>query len=425
MAKALRTWIIPAFLIVCCPIAVVLIWLTCVRYDGSLSSMLADLTPAKLWRAWPWPTWTSVRVVAVYAAFEALLLVALPGRVMLGPLTPAGNRVTYKLNGVPAWALTQLAFLGASFGLHWFSPTIIYDNFGPIITTCSLFALAFCLVLYFKGLYFPSTPDAGRIENPIFDYFWGTELHPRWGNFDIKQFVNCRFGMMGWGLIILSFAARQQALSGGIATSMAVVVLLQTLYLARFFWTEHWYFSTLDVMHDRFGFYICWGVMAWLPVVYTSQALYLVAHPIALGVAPALLVAAVGLLGLWITWDADAQRQRVRRSGGQCTVWGKRPELIVARYATADGETKESLLLTSGWWGVARHFHYLGELTLALAWTVPCGFNHFLPWFYPSFLAVLLVHRALRDDRRCRAKYGPYWAEYCQRVRYRIVPGLF
>lgn len=423
--RLLRTVIFPLVLILCSPIAVVLIWWTCTAYDGSLAAMVADFSLGKFARAWPWPSLAALRIIGAFAAFEALLMVALPGRRMNGPITPSGNRVVYKLNGVLAWLVTHVAFIAGAYWLEWFSPSIVYDHFGSIITTCSSLALLFCVVLYFKGIHFPSSPDAGRIENPIFDYFWGTELHPRWRNFDFKQFANCRLGMMGWSLIVLSFAARQRALDGRVAGSMLVAVALQMIYVARFFWTEHWYFSTLDVMHDRFGFYLCWGVTTWLPVVYTSQALYLVRHPIQLGVLPAALIGAVGLLGLYITCDADRQRQRVRAANGQCTVWGRRPELIVAHYATSDGQTKQSLLLASGWWGVARHFHYLGEVALALAWTVPCGFTNFLPYFYPSFLIVLLTHRALRDDRRCSEKYGRYWAEYCARVRYRIVPGLF
>lgn len=30
-------------------------------------------------------------------------------------------------------------------------------------------------------------------------------------------------------------------------------------------------------------------------------------------------------------------------------------------------------LLVSGWWGVVRHPNYLGDLLMALAWSLPCG----------------------------------------------------
>lgn len=79
----------------------------------------------------------------------------------------------------------------------------------------------------------------------------------------------------------------------------------------------------------------------------------------------------------------------------------------------------------SGFWGLARHFHYLPELGLAFFWTMPCGFNHILPYSYFIFLFVLLVHRTFRDDIKCEAKYGPYWHEYRKRVPCRIIPYVF
>jgi protein-S-isoprenylcysteine O-methyltransferase Ste14 len=30
-------------------------------------------------------------------------------------------------------------------------------------------------------------------------------------------------------------------------------------------------------------------------------------------------------------------------------------------------------VLVGGWWGVCRHPNYLGDLIMALAWTLPCG----------------------------------------------------
>jgi 7-dehydrocholesterol reductase len=115
----------------------------------------------------------------------------------------------------------------------------------------------------------------------------------------------------------------------------------------------------------------------------------------------------------------------VRATGGTTTVWGSAPALIRARYATADGHEHESLLLASGWWGVARHFHYVPEITLALAWSLPAGFTHFVPYFYVTFLTILLLDRATRDDKRCRKKYGASWQDYCRRVPWKVVPGLY
>jgi 7-dehydrocholesterol reductase len=48
-----------------------------------------------------------------------------------------------------------------------------------------------------------------------------------------------------------------------------------------------------------------------------------------------------------------------------------------------------------------------------------------LPYVYVIYLTILLCDRAIRDDKRCAAKYGTYRDEYCARVRWRVLPGVF
>ena len=50
----------------------------------------------------------------------------------------------------------------------------------------------------------------------------------------------------------------------------------------------------------------------------------------------------------------NRQRKEFRASGGKLKIWGKEAKYIVAKYTTEDGENRTSLLLVSGWWGVAR-----------------------------------------------------------------------
>ena len=405
-----------------CVVAAPLMWYTCTAWTGSLGAMLSHMDLKTAWRAWPRPTWDAAKLVVGFAALELLLLKLLPGRVRAGPITPAGTRAMYKDNGAQAWAVTHLLVVPLVWRTGAAPATATYDNFGAILTVCSLSALALCLVLYWRG---PSSADGGRTGNPVFDYFWGVELHPRLFGVDLKQLVNCRLGMMSWCAIVWWFAAAQVARHGRISSAMWVVVTLQTAYVVKFFFWEAGYLSTLDMMHDRFGFYLCWGVSTWIPAIYTSQALYLVDHPRDLGPAFAAALIAIGLIAIYLNYDADAQRKRVRETAGQTLVWGRKPSLITARYTTADGREHENLLLASGWWGVARHFHYVPELAASIAWTLPCGFQNFLPWWYVIYLTILLAHRAARDDRRCEAKYGRSWDEYRSRVPFRIIPGIF
>ena len=93
-------------------------------------------------------------------------------------------------------------------------------------------------------------------------------------------------------------------------------------------------------MHDRFGYYICWGVLAWVPSVYCLPAMWLVDHPHDMPAPAAGAIVALGAGAIWMNYDADAQRRRVRVSQGKTTVWGRAPELIVARYTTADGQQR-------------------------------------------------------------------------------------
>ena len=108
-----------------------------------------------------------------------MLLVVLPGKTHLGPVTPTGNRPAYKLNGIAAYVATHVGlYVGGLPAPPGSRPAIVYDHFGAILITLTLFALVFCGFLYFKGSYFPSSSDAGRSGNFILDYYWGVELHP-------------------------------------------------------------------------------------------------------------------------------------------------------------------------------------------------------------------------------------------------------
>jgi len=178
-------------------------------------------------------------------------------------------------------------------------------------------------------------------------------------------------------------------------------------------------------MLDRAGFYICWGCLCYITGFYTSVSLYLVSHPVQLGTVASLTLLLLGSVSCLVNYDADRQKLVVRRTDGRCTVWGREPDVIRAQFQTADGSTRNSLLLVSGYWGIARHFHYVPELVLALLWTLPAGFDHAMPYSYVIYLVLLLAHRTYRDDTKCFDKYGKYWAEYCKRVPYKIVPYAF
>ena len=428
MPTIMRNTLGPLCLLVLCPPFVMLVWYTNAELGGSLwdlGNLLMQQgvfqTIYNVWKPYFWGSAIAWEIIACFVIFQLTLMRFLPGKAFNGPITPKGNLPVYKENGFLAFLITMTVFCLASFGLKLFPATILYDNLGSIFGALNLFSLIVCVALYVKGHFFPSSTDSGLTHNFLFDYYWGTELYPHVFGWNIKKLITCRFGMMSWGLLLLSYCAKQAELSE-LANSMVVSVALQFLYVAKFFLWEKGYLRSLDIMHDRAGFYICWGCMVWVPCIYTSASMYLVLHPIHLAFWLAALMLTLGAICIIINYLADRQRLLTRATDGGCKIWGKKPVILLAHYKTDHGTPQKTILLASGWWGIARHFHYIPEIMGAFFWSVPALFIHFLPYFYVCFLTILLVHRAFRDDTRCSQKYGQDWLKYCEIVPYKIVP---
>lgn len=269
----------------------------------------------------------------------------------------------------------------------------------------------------------------------------GVEFNPRILGIDLKLFFNGRPGIVGWTLLNLSFSYYQYSYFGFVSNGMIMLNLLQGLYVLDFFWNETWYLKTIDIAHDHFGFYLAWGDCVWLPWMYTLQGCYLAFHPVEHGIE-GFFIMVVGILGYiifrWTNYQKDYFRRRIselkkchkiddeKDSCQHINIWGKYPSYITCEYRTGDGKVRESHLLTSGWWGMARHMNYTGDIILSAMWGFCCGFNHILPHFYTLYIIALLVTRVYRDETRCREKYGSeIWGKYCKKVPYRFIPYLY
>ncbi|CAH1773619.1 unnamed protein product [Owenia fusiformis] len=414
----------PLFLITCSPNFIILLWFTCTKCDGSFMKLYNDhfvkdgvvTTLVSIWSSISIINPFTLCLIYGYALFALLLQIMVPGPRAEGPVTPKGNVPVYKDNGFSCYVITMVTFAGLTYYLkqHGMSPTIVYDRFGEILGALNIFSLLICLVLYFKGKYMPSTEDNSTTGNPLFDYYWGTELYPRIFGVDVKVFTNCRFGMTVWPLLVCIFALKSYELHGFV-DSMFVCTFLQMFYFTKFFWWEAGYMGTIDIMMDRAGFYICWGCLVYIAGLYGSVSLYMVNHPVQLGVGLTALLLTVGILSTIVNFWADMQKQQVRNSNGNCLIWGKKPDIIRAKYRIENGDVKESILLASGFWGISRHFHYNAEWLLAFAWSVPGLFENVMPYVYFIWLLILLSHRSFRDDTKCHNKYKQYWEQYRQK----------
>src|SRR5689334_3580823 len=136
-------WGIPLFLIVCCPPTIIFLWMIAAQSDGSVLGFLQTVTWKDLAAHFPVPSFAAARILLSWALLQLVLLVVLPGKEHLGPVTPMGNRPHYKLNGVAAFLVTHF-LIGLAVSLALFSPTIVYDHFGEILSLLSIFAFIFC-----------------------------------------------------------------------------------------------------------------------------------------------------------------------------------------------------------------------------------------------------------------------------------------
>ena len=255
-------WTFAAFLmLLTTPNFVMLFAHTIVNLNGSPTQLLEFLLSQNPWDTikqiwWPYilgnyKMWT---IIGAFINFEAILMIILPGNHYTGNVTPKGNVPHYKNNGLLAFIVTVIAFMILVY-YDIFNPSVIYDNFMYLIGALNLLGLSICVMLFIKGKCLPSSTDVTD-AGLIFGFFEGIELHPQILSCHIKILINCRFGMMGWAMLLLSYAYKQYEDTGTVSDSMGVAVSLQLIYIMKFFHWEQGYTKTMDIAHDRAGFYI-------------------------------------------------------------------------------------------------------------------------------------------------------------------------
>jgi hypothetical protein len=363
------------------------------------------------------PTWRAAGIYAGWLVLQAGLQAFLPGRRVRGVALPDGGRLEYRMNGL--LSLTVTFIVAATLHTSGVLPLqTLYHEFGALLTVMTLFVVGFSVFLYFYGL--RADPAANRSGKVIHDFWMGTGHNPRVpprGAFDLKLFCEARPGLIFWMMLNASFALVQYQRYGFVSTAMGLVLGMQLLYIIDYFWHESAILSTMDIRHERFGYMLAFGDLVWVPMTYSLQAHYLIHHVDDLPLVAAVAIAALNLVGYAIFRTVNLQKHRFRADPDGARIWGRPAEYLETQAG--------SKLLVSGFWGWSRHFNYVGDILMAVSWSLPCLFDSLVPWFYPIYFTILLLHRERRDHRLCSAKYGADWDRYCKKVPYRIVPGIY
>jgi len=144
----------------------------------------------------------------------------------------------------------------------------------------------------------------------------------------------------------------------------------------------------------------------------------------------------------------DLQKHNARECNGKLNIWGKPAKVIRylifiieiinknfnktviisnqrVSYNESNGKPKHTILLISGFWGIARHINYFFLLLIETLICCPALTYNPIPYSYLIFLIPFLIHRTIRDNNKCHEKYGNQWEEYCRRVPYKLIPGLY
>ena len=352
----------------------------------------------------------------VFAAIFAAQ-VALAGRNVTGYVVnpETGEPRRYRLNGILVYVIVLIIWATEVTGMprEWFYRASIWSVFGGTV-----FAAICALVAVF------SQPQ-GKVKNPIIAFYLGRKQE--------FSFFNGYFDVKMWFYVVGGTMLSINALSGaiwhhqqfGASANLGVYLYagIYTFYVLDYFIFERVQLYTYDLIHENMGFKLFWGGLIVYGWMFILPLWGMAAHPdpgFSTPASYALIAgsAALFLIGWTISRGANLQKYMFKRFPERKFLGIIEPQYIQA------GDRK---ILCSGLWGVARHFNYMGEGLFGLSIALLFGyFGNPWAWMYMAFVVSMFTWRQIEDDRACAEKYGPEkWAEYQERVPYRIVPGIY
>ena len=354
--------------------------------------------------------------LAIFAAFFVAQL-ALPGVRVPGYVidSSTGQARRYRLNGILVFAIALAVWATELTGIprDWF-----YRSSIPAVAGGTVFTAIFAGVAVLTQ---PADSPKG-----ILAALWNgrvRELSFFNNRVDLKMYFYVVGGTM-LSLNALSGAAyHYQRFGDEFNPGVFLYAGFLTLYVLDYFVFERVQLYTFDVIHEKLGFKMFWGGMVVFGWLFTLPLWGMAAHPspgfqspwvyLWLVAAPVLYV-----FGNGVARATNMQKYTFKRWPERKYLGIFEPEYIQA------GDRK---ILCSGFWGLARHLNYMGEFVMGLA--IVLAFGHFAnpwSWIYLAYAVTLFTIRQREDDRYCAEKYGDEkWAEYQDRVRYRIIPGIY
>jgi len=355
-------------------------------------------------------------------AFLAATFVAarfLPGIERTGYPQPDGTRKRYTLTGMPTFLLSNMALaavvVAKALGFD-VSLTPGVRHFWPLLIVALVLSTFFTLALLAWGRRAgPVCRSSESTELPLPAWvktFWfGNECNPELFGVDLKMFLY-QPSLIGAYVLTVSFAFAQWDRHGFVTPQMLCLCFFWFTYLFTHYVKEEFMLSTWDVIAENLGFMLVWGDLTYLPFLYSLPGWWMVDATEPFSASALALLVAFHFAALAIFRQSNWQKARFKQDPA-APIWGKPPRVLGGK------------LLASGYWGIGRKINYTGEILVYVSFALCAGAVSPWPYVLPLALLGLLVQRAQRDDKRCRAKYGALWREYGEIARFRVIPFIY
>ncbi|GAA6013064.1 hypothetical protein JCM10207_006157 [Rhodosporidiobolus poonsookiae] len=370
------------------------------------------------------------RATAIYLIFlfgQLFLAFIMPGVQQKGlPLAHKGGKVlNYHCNAYTAtYATMALVFAAHYYRLAGFDMAELIDLYGPLLTVASISGFTLAALTYVTGEHYRMS------GNLIYDYFMGSSLNPRIGIVDIKMFCEIR---VSWSILFalaMSAVAKQYQEYGYVSGNTALFAYGTWLYLNACCKGEQYIPQTWDMNFEKFGWLLSYWNLAGVPFSYCYPAIYMAKHdPATYAWSKPTIIALFVIITLAQVMMDISMAQKSHLKAMKTGTYIKRytfPQLPWAELENPKTfKTKRGELLIDGFWAYLRKPNYISDWVQGLIWGLSAGTNSKIPFFYPVFHGIMLLHRNARDDAKCARKYGDDWVAYKKMVPYSYIYGLF
>jgi 7-dehydrocholesterol reductase len=158
----------------CCPTLVISLWISLSAFGGSLTAAYDAMLEVGLFQFFsqygPRPNFQASVGYGAWLLFQVTLYQFLPSKLSTGQLTPAGNLLKYRTNGLLAWFVTHVMFgVSAYFGL--LNPAILANNWQGLLVSANVFGFLLSGLAYAKAVLSPTHAGdrkfSGKYTNSI------------------------------------------------------------------------------------------------------------------------------------------------------------------------------------------------------------------------------------------------------------------